>query len=1078
MKNTIKKISAFLLSLVLIFGIVPLADLDIIASAETYSGTCGDNLTWTLDTETGELVISGEGEMYDWTSSSSAPWDDNRSYIKTVTIADGVTSIGDVAFVYCTKLTNIDIPDSVKSIGSGSFNNCTSLTSIEIPNSVTSIGKSAFYYCISLTSIEIPDSVTSIGESAFYNCGKLASVTIGKGVTNIGEGVFSNCTSLTNIEIPDSVTSIGERAFSSCKKLTSVIIDNGVTNIGDYAFSYCYDLISVTFPESVTSIGESAFYDCGKLTSVTIGKGVTIIGNSAFDKCTSLTSITVDENNTVYSSDEYGVLFNKDKSFLIQYPAGNASISYIIPDSVTSIGERAFFDCDNLTSVTISIGVTSIDSTAFSSCNYLTSIIVDEENAVYSSDEYGVLFNKDKTKLVQYLDGNTRASYTIPDSVTSIDERAFSNCLLTSIEIPYNVTSIGDYAFYNCDKLTSVTIGNGVTSIGDYAFSSCDKLTGVTIGNGVTSIGSRAFAYCYYLTNVTIPEGVKSIGDYAFERCYYLPSITIPDSVTSIGEGVFSDCYYLPRVTIGSGITNISEKAFYLCESLTSIEIPDSVNCIGDYAFYSCGKLARVKIGNGVTSIGSSAFYYCENLSSVTIGNSVKSIEAWAFAQCEKLTSVTIGNGVTSIGDYAFTNCTSLTNIDIPDSVKNLGDYVFSGCYNLTSVTIGNSITSIGEGAFRNCTVLTDVYYMGDVAEWCAIDFATISSNPNYCGKNFYIDGKLVEDLTIPECVTSIGASTFVNCENLTSVTIPDSITVIGSSAFRGCSSLTDVYYNGTEKQWNEIAIGVSNDPLLNANIHFLGHECDYTAVVTPPTCQTQGYTTYTCEECGDSYVDDYTDTVDHYYLDGKCIWCGDTNVTPSSIIDITYTPSDSARKLFTVTCADRAQMIQFIEPDGGTRTYYRNNANVKITSYNADGEVVGDLSRDLAYEVWEIYSNMSIGTTIKVRAKFNSRWELDKRSLVVYEYNPVISMELSRTSGKKGPVPATVVADEKTENVKFKMPNGTSVTVTQFTTDENGNRVFKGNAWANEDGLNVITVTIRRKNVTKTVGTLEYTVE
>ncbi|MBQ5591780.1 MAG: hypothetical protein IIU80_02430 [Clostridia bacterium] len=244
---------------------------------------------------------------------------------------------------------------------------------------------------------------------------------------------------------------------------------------------------------------------------------------------------------------------------------------------------------------------------------------------------------------------------------------------------------------------------------------------------------------------------------------------------------------------------------------------------------------------------------------------------------------------------------------------------------------------------------------------------------------------------------------------------------------------------------------------------------------ITQPTCIKDGSASYSCR-CGDVYIK--TLVASHDYLDGFCINCDTEANALSSIKNVTYIQQEDTHKRFTVTCNGRASMIQFIEPDYGTRTYYRNNANVKITSYNADGEVVGELSRDLAYEVWEIYSNMSIGTTIKVRAKFNNRWELDKRSLVVYEYNPVISMELSRTSGKKGPVPATVVADEKTENVKFKMPNGTSVTVTQFTTDENGNRVFKGNAWANEDGLNVITVTIRRKNVTKTVGTLEYTVE
>ncbi|MBP3446888.1 MAG: hypothetical protein J6K64_06400 [Clostridia bacterium] len=195
-------------------------------------------------------------------------------------------------------------------------------------------------------------------------------------------------------------------------------------------------------------------------------------------------------------------------------------------------------------------------------------------------------------------------------------------------------------------------------------------------------------------------------------------------------------------------------------------------------------------------------------------------------------------------------------------------------------------------------------------------------------------------------------------------------------------------------------------------------------------------------------------------------------------ITETTYIQQEDTHKDFTVTANGRKQMIQFIEPDGGTRTYDRYNKNVKITSYNADGEVVSELSRDLAYEVWNIHSNMSVGVEIKVRGKENFVWDSAKYSFTIEPYNPIVSMELSADSGKKGPVPATVVADEKTEKVMFKMPNNTSVTVASTATDENGNKIFTGNAWMNEDGLNEIEVKIYRKNVWKTVGTLEYTAE
>ena len=197
-----------------------------------------------------------------------------------------------------------------------------------------------------------------------------------------------------------------------------------------------------------------------------------------------------------------------------------------------------------------------------------------------------------------------------------------------------------------------------------------------------------------------------------------------------------------------------------------------------------------------------------------------------------------------------------------------------------------------------------------------------------------------------------------------------------------------------------------------------------------------------------------------------------------TDVTEVTYVQQEDIHKTFTVTVNGRKQMIQFIEPDGGTRTYDRYNKNVKITSYNADGEVVNSVARDLAYEVWEIYSNMSVGVEIQVRGKANYKWDEFRYSFTIEPYNPIVSMELSSTSGKKGPGPATVVADEKTEKVMFKMPNGTSVTVASTATDENGNKIFTGKAWMNEDGLNEIEVKIYRKNVWKSVGTLEYTVE
>ncbi|MBQ6708779.1 MAG: leucine-rich repeat domain-containing protein [Clostridia bacterium] len=286
MKRKLTKILASLLCVVMIITVAPvsgfvgieipwLSDLFKIeaSAASYYSGTCGENLSWSFNPITGALKITGTGEMTNWSSYTSVPWSLRVFSIKSINIGDSVTSIGDLAFYYCIRVKNITIPDSVTSIGDYAFDGCESLKSVTIPDSVTSIGNSAFKYCKSLTSVTIPDSVTSIGDDA-----------------------FRYCTNLTSVTIPDSVTSIGNRVFSYCG---------------------------------------------------------------------SLTKITVDTNNKYYLNDEYGVLFNKDKTTLIQYPGGNTRTTYVIPDSVTSIGNYAFAWCDLLTSVTIGNSVTSIGKYAF-----------------------------------------------------------------------------------------------------------------------------------------------------------------------------------------------------------------------------------------------------------------------------------------------------------------------------------------------------------------------------------------------------------------------------------------------------------------------------------------------------------------------------------------------------------------------------------------------------------------------------------------------------------------------------------------------------------------------------------------
>ena len=237
------------------------------------------NLEWTLYGD-GALIISGVGNMENYNNNNEAPWP--RESVQSVIIEDGVTSIGDSAFSYCSSLTSVRIPDSVTSIGYCAFGDCRSLTSVSIPDSVTSIGYCAFEYCRSLTSVHIPDSVTSIGDYAFYNCSRLTNVRIPDSVTSIGYYAFEDCDRLTSVSIPDSVTSIGDSVFYNCFSLTNVRIPDSVTSIGDYAFYNCLSLTNVRIPDSVTSIGDSTFKGCISLDSVSVPANAYISG-STFD---------------------------------------------------------------------------------------------------------------------------------------------------------------------------------------------------------------------------------------------------------------------------------------------------------------------------------------------------------------------------------------------------------------------------------------------------------------------------------------------------------------------------------------------------------------------------------------------------------------------------------------------------------------------------------------------------------------------------------------------------------------------------------------------------------------------------
>ena len=377
--------------------------------------------------------------------------------LQYVTIPNSVTSIGDGVFGECVSLQSVTIPNSVTSIGNSAFFSCESLQSVTIPNSVTNIGNSAFYWCRSLQSITIPSSVTKIGDYAFELCESLQSITIPNSVTSIRNGAFSRCYSLQNVTIPNSVTSIGNEAFSGCKSLQNVTIPNSVTSIGNEAFSRCKSLQYVTIPNSVTSIGDGVFRECVSLQSVTIPNSVTKIGDYAFSGCESLQSITIP--NSVTSIEEGAFFLCKSLQ------------SITIPSSVTKIGDGAFGGCN--------ICFFICNSTYFQ--NDDVCLVNKDKTAIVSRIKNCVnyIIPNSVTKIGDgtFCGCESLQSVTIPNSVTSIGNGAFIRCYsLQNVTIPNSVTSIGDGAFYGCYSLQSVTIPNSVTKIGNGAFNECTHL--------------------------------------------------------------------------------------------------------------------------------------------------------------------------------------------------------------------------------------------------------------------------------------------------------------------------------------------------------------------------------------------------------------------------------------------------------------------------------------------------------------------------------------------------------------------------------------------------------------------------
>lgn len=637
------------------------------------SGTCGDNLTWTLDSYN-TLTISGSGEMYDYAYNN--PWYSKKGEAITVVINDGVTSIGDYAFYGCYGFTShIYIPDSVTSIGAHAFQN-SGFKYMDIPNTVTSIGAYAFGGCDA--SIQIPENITNIGDYAFAAYKGLTNVTIPDSVTSIGQGAFYS-SGIESINIGSNVTRISFAAFRDCSNLTTVNISNGVTDINGCAFENCSKLKSIKIPDSVTYLGYNAFIGCSDLVSVTIGNGVEKIYYSTFQDCTSLANISL--GNGITEIEEYAfkdcrgiagtVILNDNLKFIHQQAfAGCIGLQNItIPDSVEFIGESAFHGCTGLTNVSMGNGVKWVGFNAFAGCRAIKTNSYDYAHYIGNQDNpYYYLLD------AAVLGGGS--TYTIHPDTRIIGYEAFAepdpehyhvNDHLKTITIPYDVISIGDFAFACCRNLESVTIGNRLRLTGSAPFYET-KLKDI-----------------YYI-------GTKTQRDKLF------------DNLTLVGhdktDKIFGAKYhYHDCVTDGHIYKNDVDTICYVCEfdkSLCTHNYDSDCDSICndceeertaphnyvDAICSICGERDKDIINIGKFTSGVS---WCVNSKTGTLhiyGNGEtdnyksSALVPW-YEQRDIIKSVYINSGVTKIGNYSFDCLSNLENVYFEKKDISFGYYVF-----------------------------------------------------------------------------------------------------------------------------------------------------------------------------------------------------------------------------------------------------------------------------------------------------------------------------------------------------------------------------------------------------------------
>ena len=788
-----------------------------------------------------------------------------------------VVAIAEDAFNGNDTVTGVYIPNTVTEICDRAFAECSALATVTFEEGSTlwRIGNDAFLECNALTGIHIPSTVTEIGYGVFARSANLMQVVFGEGIEleALATDLFNACPSIVSVVLPETLVEIGDRTFYHCTSLDWIDIPASVERIGNGAFEGCVSLKKVAYPDesALASIGAAAFYDCAALSEADIPAGVTWIDQGIFEDCAALTRVcyrgsserwaameksplwhsgmsvkatlvTLDKETPLFENTEFAFEYDADAGVYVitslgEFEGGALTIpamhhnvpvgriaddafngadtvtSVTIPDTVTAIGERAFTECNAMTSVIFAenSGLRSIGGDAFLGCDELTELDIPSSVTEIGNGAFArcgkltrVNFAWDSTletlPMDLFNDCAVLESVNIPQTTRTVGVRAFYHCVsLVSVEIPNRVETICAAAFEGCVALETVAFerNSRLATIDGGAFGGCEALDGVELPRGLTTVGSGVFSACTALANLSFfgtsedwdavekdefwNDGMPETTEIAFvtpesdeNSVLFFALNETQDGYTVQGLNRFAGgMLTIPASFGGLPVVAIAEDAFNGNDTVTGVYIPNTVTEIRDRAFTECSALATVTFeeNSTLTYIGWDAFLDCDALESFHIPSSVTEMANGVFARCANLAEVTFGEGITlsMLAIDLFNDCPALRDVVIPASVTAIGDRAFYHCASLESITIPRGVTAIGGGAFDSCSKLASVIYEAESG------------------------------------LLSIGEAAFCYCTALTDMTIPSAVTRVEYGILYGCESLMTIRYLGTKAAWDAV---------------------------------------------------------------------------------------------------------------------------------------------------------------------------------------------------------------------------------------------------------------------------------